>query len=191
MVFEPGTALRRGDMARAVAKAMGLAPATNWEGRFKDVHSGSGGYGWLGPWIVALVDAGVVNGYDDGTFRPGGALRRDQMATFLAKALDLPMVAPSFDDVKNVGSIHYLAIGAIQRRGIGVGTGARNFDPGGSMRRDQAATLLVRAFDIQRPPPPPEPEPEPEPTTGHEFPDGDGTVDEHGGETTDGFGLGN
>ncbi|MBS3942484.1 MAG: N-acetylmuramoyl-L-alanine amidase [Actinobacteria bacterium] len=193
MVFEPGTALRRGDMARAVAKAMGLAPATNWEGRFKDVHSGSGGYGWLGPWIVALVDAGVVNGYDDGTFRPGGALRRDQMATFLAKALDLPLVAPSFDDVKNTSSTHYLKIGAIQRRGIGVGTGARNFDPGGSMRRDQAATLLVRAFDIERPPPPPEPEPEPEPepTAGHEFPDGDGTVDEHGGETTDGFGAGN
>jgi len=49
----------------------------------------------------------------------------------------------------------------IQREGIGLGTDQRTYNPGGWMRREQAASLLVRAFDLVRPEPEPEPEPEP------------------------------
>ncbi|HSK23155.1 MAG TPA: N-acetylmuramoyl-L-alanine amidase [Egicoccus sp.] len=183
--FEPGTALRRGDMARAVAKGMGLQPASNWEGRFTDVHAGPGGYGWLGPWIVALVDAGVVNGTSEDTFDPGGALRRDQMATFLTKALNLPLYAPNFKDVKNTDSVHYYNIGAIQRAGYTLGATTGTYEPGGTMRRDQSASLLVRAFDLVRPEPEPEPTieeplPFPDPTSS-ETADGDGNGDGDGG----------
>ncbi|MEX2503268.1 MAG: S-layer homology domain-containing protein, partial [Egicoccus sp.] len=178
--FLPGTALNRGDMARAVAIAMDLEPVTDWRGRFKDVNDTQEGRYWLGPYIVALVDAGVVQGYDDGTFRPGAPLRRDQMATFLAKALKLPTSTPHFDDVKNTTSPHYGNIGAVQKYGIARGATARTYDPGGTMRRDQSASLLVNAFDIERPPPP---EPEPEPT---EPTDEVGEFDESGDEVTDG-----
>ncbi|GGI05939.1 S-layer homology domain-containing protein [Egicoccus halophilus] len=145
--FRPNQALNRGDMARAVAVGMGLEPKWNdWQGRFPDVNS-SQAY-WLGPYIAALVDAGIIQGYPDGTFRPGEPLRRDQMATFLHKAMNLRDARPTFVDVP-AGSTHYWAIGAVQREGITMGVSPTEYGPTQTMRRDQSATLVVRAFDLQ------------------------------------------
>ena len=41
------------------------------------------------PGIAAVAAADITQGYDDGTFRPNLAVTRAQMATFLARALDL------------------------------------------------------------------------------------------------------
>lgn len=160
----PGTALNRGDMARAVAISMGLEPYSKaqWKSRFEDIDD----VPWLARYIVPLVAAGVVNGYPDGTFKPQAPLRRDQMATFLAKALKLPPAAPSFTDVKNTKSPHHLNIGAVRRAGVTSGTTARSYDRGGSMRPDPSASLLVRAFDLVGTP---GPEHEPEVVTSATF----------------------
>jgi len=146
--YRPGHALNRGDMARAVATGMGLRPASDWRGRFSDVNDQHAH--WLGPWIAALQDAGVVEGYPDGTFRPSEALTREQMASFLANALNLPDANPSFVDL-NRNSPHYRRVGAVQRHGIAQGITSTHYGPGLSMRRDQSATLLVRTFDLVAP----------------------------------------
>lgn len=41
--------------------------------------------------IDALVALGVVQGFPDGTFRPGAPVTRDQVATFLVRALDVAL----------------------------------------------------------------------------------------------------
>jgi hypothetical protein len=146
--FRPDRALNRGDMARAVARGMGLKENPNWRNYFPD-DADYQSKPWLGPWIAALVDVGVVSGYADGTFRPGESLRRDQMATFLARALRLPEADPTFTDVPR-SSAHARRIGAVQKAGVTTGITATEYGPGLTMRRDQSATLLVRAFDLRR-----------------------------------------
>jgi hypothetical protein len=142
--FKPGVALNRGDMARAVARSMGLAPAP-WDDRFSDVPQGH----WLAPWVLALHDAGIVHGYSDGTFRMAEPLRRDQMATFLARSLRLQRAEPSFDDVP-ASNVHRGSIGAVERAGITRGISATEYGPAQTMRRDQSASLLVQAYDLPR-----------------------------------------
>jgi hypothetical protein len=142
--FKPGVALNRGDMARAVARSMGLKPA-KWDDRFSDVPE----WHWLAPWVIALNDAGVVHGYPDGTFRLAEPLRRDQMATFLARSLNLPPATPTFTDVP-ASNVHRRAIGAVERAGVTHGTTATTYGPALSMRRDQSASLLVRAYSLRR-----------------------------------------
>ena len=39
----------------------------------------------LAPYIAWASDSGIVTGFDDGTFRPGQTLTREQMATMLAR----------------------------------------------------------------------------------------------------------
>jgi hypothetical protein len=146
--FRPDRALNRGDMARAVARGMGLKENPNWRNYFPD-DADYQSKPWLGPWIAALVDAGVVSGYPDGTFRPSESLRRDQMATFLARALKLPEADPTFTDVPR-SSAHARRIGAVQKAGVTTGITATEYGPGLTMRRDQSATLLVRAFNLRR-----------------------------------------
>jgi PKD repeat protein len=42
---------------------------------------------WAMDEILACVDAGVVQGYPDGTYRPNQAVTRDQMAVYISRAL--------------------------------------------------------------------------------------------------------
>jgi hypothetical protein len=147
-VFRPDNALNRGDMARAVAIGMGLAPRSDWREYFPDDLDYQQRY-WLGPYIAALVDAEVVGGYADGTFRPAEPLKRDQMATFLARALSLPPADATFTDVP-AGSTHARSIGAVQHAKVTNGISATEYGPGLTMRRDQSASLLVNAFKLAR-----------------------------------------
>jgi hypothetical protein len=44
-------------------------------------------YHWAKDAVQAAVDAGIVGGYADGTYQPNGAVTRDQMAVYIARAL--------------------------------------------------------------------------------------------------------
>ena len=130
VTFEPGARARRGDMARAVAMRWACSPPPT--GRAGSRTSTAGRRLRL---ARALHRRPRGRRHRQRVPRPTrstprGALRRDQMATFLAKALDLPPVAPTFDDVKNTRSPHYLTIGAIQRQGTGSAPGHGELRPG-------------------------------------------------------------
>lgn len=82
-------------------------------------------------------------------FCPNSSITRAQMATFLARALDLPPTSADYftDDV---GNIHQAAINALRQAGITSGcssTGDR-FCPDAPVTRDQMAAFLVRAFRL-------------------------------------------
>jgi len=142
--YRPARELNRGQLASLLARAIGLEVETCEQGCTgpSDIagttHADA---------IRALIDAGVVQGFDDGTFRPGQLVTREQMATFLALAfeLDLDDVTHPFTDVR-AGSTHEAAIAALWRTGITSGTTDTTFRPRDHVRRDQMASLLDRAL---------------------------------------------
>jgi hypothetical protein len=140
--FRPGLSITRGQLASLLARAEGLAPAEPPYG-FTDiagsVHAGS---------IQALADAGIVEGFPDGTFGVGAPIRRDQTASLLARWLELdPLDAGPFTDVATT-SVHAAAINAVADAGIMVGVTDTTFAPGRELRRDQTASVLSRALTI-------------------------------------------
>jgi hypothetical protein len=54
---------------------------------FPDVPAGY----WSGTAIASCVDSEVVQGYEDGSFRPDATVSRDEMAVYVARAFELPM----------------------------------------------------------------------------------------------------
>ena len=83
--FLPGQNVTRAEMAKMLAVAEGLA-ADAAESSFSDVSSS---YQWALPYIEACADAGIVNGYSDGTFLPAGSVTRAEAAAMIARALGL------------------------------------------------------------------------------------------------------
>jgi hypothetical protein len=79
-------------------------------------------------------------------FAPQATVRRDQMATFLRNALDLPASQRSYPDV-DASSPHAVAIGAIGDAGITEGYRNGTYQPLGDVSRAQMATFLHRAFE--------------------------------------------
>lgn len=134
--FDPWGTLTRGQAASLIARGGGLVPAGS--APFPDVvgspHGGA---------IAAASEAGIILGFDDGSFRPGMAVSRGQYATMLAGLLELDAVDPPFDDA---GDTHGGAIGALHVAGIVTGFPDGRFRPDRPITRAQAATMLHNAI---------------------------------------------
>jgi hypothetical protein len=116
------------------------------DGVFRDVSPTS----VHGPAIARLAELGVTRGCGEGRYCPSGLVTRAQMASFLQRALGLPLgPEDGFRDVAP-GSPHAGAIGALAAAGITVGCtdDGRSYCPNEHIPRDQMASLLQRAFAL-------------------------------------------
>ena len=84
----------------------------------------------------------------DGAFAPDEPMTRAQMASFLARALDLDTTGtPPFRDV-GADSTHAGAIAAVAAEGIATGTTGRRYLPGQAVTRGQMASFIARALGL-------------------------------------------
>ncbi len=104
------------------------------------------------PSIEAIADAGITKGCNppvNDLFCPQDVVTREQMATFLVRALGLPAGSASFSDV--AGSVHVASIGGLAAAGITKGCNPPDntlFCPRDPVTREQMATFLVRALGL-------------------------------------------
>jgi len=89
----------------------------------------------------------VVKGYPNGTYGPALTVDREQMAIFMARALDLPLLAceGTFTDVPDtmVGAQY---IEALARANIVSGFSATIYGPAGIVTREQMAIFVSRGM---------------------------------------------
>jgi hypothetical protein len=90
---------------------------------------------------------GITVGRGADLFCTNNGVTREQMASFLARALTLPPTGTDFftDDE---ASIHEDDINRIAAAGITVGCAAAAFCPHAGLNREQMASFLVRAFEL-------------------------------------------
>lgn len=102
--------------------------------------------------INQLAAAGVVLGRGDGTYAPGPPVRRDQMASFLVRAVEhvLGEPLPAGDDpfTDDDGNPHERAIGKAEKVGLTGGVSAGRYGVEGQVRRASMASFLVRTLDL-------------------------------------------
>lgn len=133
----------REEVAVMVAKAVGL-DGTQRATKFKDVpksHKNSG-------YIQSAVEAGIINGYTDGTFKPTTKVTRGHMAAFIARAFDLPNGTKTFKDVKK-GHTAYEAVSQLAAANITTGYEDGTFKPANNLTRAHISAFLARAVKYQ------------------------------------------
>lgn len=81
--FKPGASVTRAEFASMLNRALGILPKLTASKAFTDVKSGV----WYETQVNASVDAGLINGYTDGTFRPNQNITHQEMITMLVNAL--------------------------------------------------------------------------------------------------------
>ncbi|MEP7082554.1 MAG: S-layer homology domain-containing protein, partial [Chloroflexota bacterium] len=136
--FCPSAPVTREQMASFLTRAMQL-PAASTDHFSDDAgspHQDS---------INRLADAGVTNGCGGSLFCPGGYVLREQMASFLARALNLPATGADFfgDDAS---SGHQSDINRMAAAGVSNGCAPGSFCPLETVTREQMAAFLYRAF---------------------------------------------
>ena len=139
--FAPNRAVTRAQMATFLDNTFALPVAPAGRETFPDVQVGSTHHAA----IEAIAAAGIALGYDDGSYRPGASVSRQEMATFLARAQALTTTRTgNFDDVR-AGSTHAASIEAVAANGITEGCTATAFCPRDPVTRGQMATFVYRS----------------------------------------------
>ncbi len=136
--FCPTNSVTRGQMAAFLNRALGL-PATG-----SDFFDDDDGTAFEGD-INRLAAAGITGGCATRRFCPGATVTREQMASFLARAFNLPgATSDYFGDDK--ASIHEGDINRLAQSGITGGCATGRYCPSSHVTREQMAAFLYRAL---------------------------------------------
>jgi hypothetical protein len=105
---------------------------------------------WSSPFVASIqwiYDQKITNGCSATRYCPLAAVTRGQMATFLARAMDLPPATKDYftdDD----GMTHEASINAVAEAGITGGCAPHLFCRNDPVSRAQMAAFLVRALNV-------------------------------------------
>ncbi|MGC5770878.1 S-layer homology domain-containing protein [Paenibacillus pabuli] len=152
--FNPSAMLTRGDLAYTLAKLLGLnVPSLDQlpTSLFKDLDSNAENASY----INALKSTGIINGYPDGTFRPGGLVTREELATTIIRALKAKGYDEEFNSTKELSfkdrsKISAWALPSIQQAvAWGILKGEHgNFAPKRSTSRQEMAVIALRTTEV-------------------------------------------
>ncbi len=107
---------------------------------------------WAKQAIAQAVQAGIINGYEDGSLRPDAIITRAEMASMIAKILELDIEAnavTSFSDDTNIQAWAKGAIAALEKLELMQGTGANQFNATSFASRAQAVTIIIRMLELK------------------------------------------
>lgn len=149
--FSPSSTLTRAAFATMLAKtALSADDLRQYEytGSFKDVKSNH----WANKYINWAVEAEIVNGYPDNTFKPNQAVSRQEMAVMVTKfanamgrKMNAVNSAVTFSDSKSIAKFAAESVKTCQQAGVINGYAIDNtFRPRGLATRAEAAAMYSK-----------------------------------------------
>lgn len=143
--FAPNTATTRGMIVSMLARLEGVTSAES--AGFTDVADND----WYATAVNWAASVGVVNGYEDNTFRPNAPITREQMAAILYnyadyKGYDVSARADLSDyaDAASISSWAEDVLSWANAEGLINGMTATTIDPQGATTRAQTAAMFER-----------------------------------------------
>jgi hypothetical protein len=140
--FRPNRSINRSEAIALIAQAFNLKDTSTTN--FKDLTNKH----WANSYIRQGVRAGIIAGYEDGTFRPDQAITRAEMTVMIAKAIKLRGTEgnTSFMDVsRNNWAAPFIS--EMKTKNYIVGYADGTFRPSGKATRAEYVTVLKGVLD--------------------------------------------
>ena len=118
----------------------------NWstENTFSDVKAGD----WFNNAVSTCVKAGIIKGYEDGTFRPGQSITRAEFAAIAARFLGPDADDEGVGDFADTADKWYSAdVRKAAKAGWINGMGGSRFEPNANITRAQVMSIVNRMLD--------------------------------------------
>ena len=144
----PDAQITRQEAAKIAVSAVGLS-ASSAGLTFTDAAEVAD---WAKGFVAAAVDAGIITGFDDGSFKPNDNMTREQFAAVIVRAFKLGEAdaALTFIDADQIGwSKGYIAKAV--ELGIINGYEDNSFKPANNVSRAEAFKMLSTALNLKKP----------------------------------------
>lgn len=142
--FHPDDKVTRAEFATIIAKLFAMESSNNALG-IPDIKGH-----WANEAIQALASRGIINGYEDGSFKPDSTITRAEIIAIIARVIDLSTVQKtsnaSFEDVG--GSWNSKEIKEAAEAGLIEGRNTSTFAPDESSTRAESLTIILRALEL-------------------------------------------
>lgn len=144
--FTPDSKITRAEFAAILVRGLGLSE--NNAAKFNDVKATD----WYAGVVGAAAKAGLVDGFEDGTFKPDANVTREQMAVMVARAMKVANKQPAADikaldkfaDQASISGWAKDATAQAVNAGIINGMTDRTFVPADHATRAEAAVMVKR-----------------------------------------------
>ncbi|MFD2331041.1 invasin domain 3-containing protein [Cohnella sp. GCM10020058] len=142
--FEPNATLTRAEVAVLLVRSLGLNESTA-ASPFKDVQGG-----WYSAAVSTAYRAGLLTGYQDGTFRPQRKITREELVVMLMRAMKYPGAETnepfkSYQRYGDEAAISPWAADDIEEaQAAGIVQASASFRPGSDTSRAEAIAMLAR-----------------------------------------------
>lgn len=106
---------------------------------------------WASEYINKLASKGIINGYNDNTFRPSNNVKRADFIIMLLKAMDVDTTkvpSANFSDVRS-DKYYYNAVGIAKEMGIASGNNDGTFNPESNITRQDMMILAKKALEMR------------------------------------------
>jgi N-acetylmuramoyl-L-alanine amidase len=152
--FEPERNITRAEFAALAVRSLGLTPAAT-ASTFKDVKADA----WYASAVATATYAGIINGYEDNTFRPDAQINREELAAIAIRALDYANISTNVPDPQTVLSKYkdsnkivwaQKEIAAAINAGLINGITDDTISSASNATRAQSATVLKRFLSTAR-----------------------------------------
>ncbi|WP_282938599.1 pectinesterase family protein [Paenibacillus sp. RC67] len=150
--FAPQHEITRAEFATLLVRALGLTESTSV--KFSDVQASD----WFAGAIGAASQAGLVDGFENGTFQPGANITREQMAVMMTRAMGVAgkkadssqQALSKFSDAPSVSGWAKEAVAQAVNAGIINGVTSDTFVPNDMASRAEAAVMLKRLLQYEQ-----------------------------------------
>ncbi|RAV03468.1 S-layer homology domain-containing protein [Paenibacillus sp. YN15] len=146
--FRPERPVTRAEFAVLLVRALGLEGDSSPQPAFADAGDIPA---WAAPSVAAIAEAGLIQGYEDGTFGPGRQISRTEMTVMLVRALglepDQALELQPFADKEQIPGWAWSSIAAAVEAGIIQGTTGNRFAPEETATRAEAVAAIMNLVD--------------------------------------------
>ncbi len=147
--FAPSSQLTRAEYITLLSRLHGASPDS--ENSFSDVSANA----WYVQYVGWAVKAGIVNGYEDNTFRANSPVTREELMVMTARYIkyawielsDVSDAIDHFEDELRIASWAAGDVESMRRSGIVRGDENGRFNPKSTATRAEIATLINRLYD--------------------------------------------
>ncbi len=150
--FAPGAVVTRGAFVTILGRLAGIDTGEYTQLSFTDVQAED----WYGPYVAWAAETGITLGFEDGSFRPGDSISREQLAVMLLRyirAFDLGLTLeekPAFTDEASISAWALEAVNALRDAGLLSGRGENRFEPKDTATRAEICAVVCRIADLSK-----------------------------------------